>query len=89
MHFAPLLIITLLAFVVPILTSSFKRLLIPAMVGEILCGMVIGKSGFNLIEAGPWLSFLYHFGFAYLMFLSGLEINVELMRPRKEGPDHR
>lgn len=89
MHFLPLLIITLLAFFVPIITSSFKRLLIPAMVGEILCGMIIGKSGFNLIATGPWLNFLYHFGFAYLMFLSGLEIDVELMRPRKEGADHR
>ncbi|NOY54343.1 MAG: hypothetical protein GXP58_12135 [Deltaproteobacteria bacterium] len=89
MHFAPLLMITLLAFFVPILTSSFRKFLIPAMVGEILCGIIIGKSGLNLIEAGPWLSFLYHFGFAYLMFLSGLEIDVEWMRPRKKGPDHR
>jgi Kef-type K+ transport system membrane component KefB len=86
--FPPLLLITLLAFLVPILTSSFKNLLIPAMVGEILCGMIIGQSGFNLIQAGPWLTFLSHFGFAYLMFLSGLELDFDLMRPRKI-PGHR
>ena len=82
-YFAPLLLISLLAFLIPILTSIFRNLLIPAMVGEILCGMIIGKSGFNLIQEGAWLNFLSHFGFAYLMFLSGLEIDFELMRPRK------
>lgn len=85
LYFSPLLLITLLAFLVPILTSFFKKLLIPVMVGEILCGMIIGKSGFNLIHEGPWLIFLTHFGFAYLMFLSGLELDFDLMRPRKRA----
>ncbi len=81
--FTPLLLISLLAFLVPLLTSFFKKLFIPVMVGEILCGMVIGKSGLDLIPDGPWLSFLSHFGFAYLMFLSGIELDFDLMRPRK------
>jgi Kef-type K+ transport system membrane component KefB len=81
--FAPLLLITLLAFLIPIFTSFFRNLLIPAMVGEILCGMIIGKSGFDIIQEGAWLNFLSHFGFAYLMFLSGLEMDFELMRPKK------
>jgi Kef-type K+ transport system membrane component KefB/Trk K+ transport system NAD-binding subunit len=88
-YFSPLLLITVLAFFVPILTSSFKMFLVPAMVGEILCGMLVGKSGLNLIQEGPWLNFLYHFGFAYLMFLSGLEIDVERMRPRAKPAAHR
>ena len=88
--FFPLLLITALAFAVPILTSSFRKLLIPSMVGEILCGMVVGKSGLNLIQEGPWLAFLSHFGFAYLMFLSGLELDLDLLRPRRSlGPARR
>jgi Kef-type K+ transport system membrane component KefB len=87
-YFFPLLLITLLAFLVPIFTSFFKKLLIPAMVGEILCGIIIGKSGLNVIQEGPWLAFLSHFGFAYLMFLSGLELDFDLLRPRKTD-DHK
>lgn len=83
LSFSPLLLITLLAFLVPILTSFFKKLLIPVMVGEILCGIAIGKSGLDLIQEGPWLAFLTNFGFAYLMFLSGLELDFDVMRPRK------
>ena len=45
-------VLTLLAFLVPILTSFFKKLLIPAMVGEILCGIIIGKSGSKLKQIG-------------------------------------
>ncbi len=86
-YFSPLLIITLLAFLVPIFTSFFKKLMIPTMVGEILCGIIIGKSGLNLIQEGSWLTFLSHFGFAYLMFLSGLELDFDLIRPKKPfGP---
>ncbi len=81
--FFPLLLITLLAFVIPLVTAAFRKLLVPAMVGEILCGMIIGTSGLDLIREGPWLSFLSHFGFAYLMFLSGLELDFDLFRPRK------
>ena len=68
----PLLIITILAFTIPLLTSHIRWLVIPSIVGEI----IIGKSGFNLIQPSPWLDFLYLFGFALLMFMTGLEIDL-------------
>lgn len=72
-----LLIISLLAFATPIFLSSFKKIKIPYVVGEILVGLIVGKSFLNLIEHDIWIIFLSSLGLAYLMFLSGLEINVE------------
>jgi len=72
----PLLIITVLAFTIPLLLSHTRWLVIPCAVGEIIGGILIGKSGFNLIQANPWLDFIYLFGFALLMFTTGLKIDL-------------
>jgi len=79
----PLLIITILAFVIPLLTSHIRWLVIPCIVGEIIGGIIIGKSGFNLIQSSPWLDFLYLFGFALLMFMIGLEIDLSQLLTTK------
>lgn len=85
-NFLPLLLITALAFFAPILANRLKRFSIPIVVGEILAGMLIGRSGFNLIEPSPILNFLAEFGFVYLMFLSGLEVDFDLLIPeRRKG----
>jgi len=75
-----LIIIALAVFIVPILSRYLK---IPSIVGEILFGIAIGKSGLGLIMSGEWLSFLAHFGFLLLMFLSGFEIDFEYLE--KQG----
>ncbi len=77
--FLSLLLITGLAAFVPLLSSRFKKLRVPIVVGEIIAGMVIGKSGLNLIEPSPALIFLTLFGFTYLMFLSGLEVDFDII----------
>jgi Kef-type K+ transport system membrane component KefB len=88
--FIALLLITGLALAVPIMANRFRRFRLPIVVGEIFAGIVIGKSGFNLIEPSPTLNFLSEFGFAYLMFLSGLEVNFNLLMPEaEESPDKR
>ncbi len=72
-----LLIIMLCALIIPIITSRIKTIQIPVVVGEILIGILLGKSGFNIISPSLWLEFLSFFGFAFLMFSSGLEIDFE------------
>ncbi|KDR96188.1 trk system potassium uptake protein TrkA [Peptoclostridium litorale DSM 5388] len=81
-----LLVIVLLALFVPIVINKFKFLPIPIVVGEIIAGMIVGKSGLGLIEESSWLTFLYTFGLVFLMFLSGLEIDFKFIKPaRREG----
>ena len=91
-RFIPLLAVVLLAFLVPILLARFKR--VPAVVGEILAGILIGPSVLGLVDAHePTLEILAEIGFAFLMFLSGLEIDFSILfaasrrgRNKKKSP---
>ena len=82
--FTPLLIVISLAFVVPLLLTRFERLRLPIVVGEILAGIVVGSSGFGWVtHEDQLLTLLAEFGFVFLMFLAGMEIdfanlNIEL-----------
>ncbi|MEW8956975.1 cation:proton antiporter [Clostridium sp.] len=70
-----LLILSLFAFVTPFFVKGLKKIKIPYQVGEIFVGILIGKSGLNLISSDVWIIFLSELGLAYLIFLSGLEID--------------
>ena len=74
--FVPLLIVIFLAALVPIILSRFKKLSLPIVVGELIIGIIIGRSGFGIIQHhDPVLDLLSEFGFVFLMFLSGMEID--------------
>lgn len=77
--FVSLLIITALAAFVPLVASRLRHVRLPIVVGEILVGVIIGKSGFNLVEPSAALEFLTIFGFTYLMFISGLEVDFSIL----------
>lgn len=70
-----LVIVIMFAFLTPILQHRLKLHFIPVVVAEIIVGLIIGKSGFDLVEQGMWLETLSTLGFIFLMFLSGLEID--------------
>lgn len=74
--FAPLLLVVFLAFLVPLLLGRFKSIRLPIVVGEILAGILIGRSGLGWVNGeDPVLEILSEFGFVFLMFLSGMEID--------------
>jgi len=82
----PLLVITVLAALVPVVANRLGRLALPLVVVEIIAGMAIGKSGLDMVRSTPYLDFLAEFGFIYLMFLSGLEMNfAALLAPAPGG----
>ncbi|MCY4090921.1 MAG: monovalent cation:proton antiporter family protein [Caldilineaceae bacterium] len=84
--FAPLLIVIALAFIVPLLLVRFKRLRLPIVVGEILAGIVIGRSGFGWVtHEEPLLTLLAEFGFVFLMFLAGTEIDFANLNVERTG----
>ena len=89
--FTPLLIVISLAFIVPLLLTRFERLRLPIVVGEILAGIVVGRSGFGWVShEDQLLTLLAEFGFVFLMFLAGMEIdftnlNVELPGAARAG----
>ncbi len=82
--FLPLLLVVVLAFLVPVLISRFRR--IPVVVGEILAGIIIGPSVLGLVNGHePTLDLLAEIGFAFLMFLSGLEIDFSILFVASKG----
>lgn len=83
-NYDSLLILTIFAFITPIFINKIKKFKIPFVVGEIFIGILIGKSFFNLVREDVWISFLSHLGLAYLMFLSGLEIDIDRVKINKE-----
>jgi len=87
--FFSLLLITGLAAFVPLLASRLKKLRVPIVVGEIMAGMIVGKSGFNWIEPSPALEFLTLFGFTCLMFLSGLEVDFDIISGNSSNGERR
>lgn len=81
---ASLVVVLIVAFLTPILLHRFK-LSIPVVVAEIIMGLIIGKSGLNLVvEGDTWLQTLSMLGFIFLMFLSGLEIDFSSFEKGKK-----
>lgn len=75
-----LVIVIVAAFLTPILLHRFKLNIIPVVVAEILVGLIIGESGFNIVKPDEWLETLSTLGFIFLMFLSGLEIDFSAFK---------
>ncbi|MDC3414705.1 cation:proton antiporter [Aquibacillus sp. 3ASR75-11] len=64
-----------IAFFIPIILQRFKLTFVPVVIAEIIAGLIIGESGFNIISEDPLLELLSLLGFIFLMFISGLEID--------------
>lgn len=76
--FLSLVIVVLVAFLTPIILHRLHLKMIPVIVGEIIAGLIIGHSGFDLIHNDMWIETLSTLGFIYLLFLSGLEIDFSV-----------
>jgi Kef-type K+ transport system membrane component KefB len=81
-HFTNLLIVVAAALVAPLTLGFFPRFRLPAIVIEIVLGIVIGPSGLGWVKPDLPVSILALVGLAFLLFLSGLEIDVERLRGR-------
>ena len=85
-NFEPLLLIIALAFVVPLIMGRIRWM--PIIVGEILAGVLIGHSGFNLVGQNEILEIFSNIGLSFLMFLAGMEIDFDRLFPPKTKPEN-
>jgi Kef-type K+ transport system membrane component KefB/nucleotide-binding universal stress UspA family protein len=73
--FAILLVVIL---VVPII---FARLRLPGMIGLLMAGVVLGPHGWDVINSNStMMKLLSEIGLVYLMFVAGLEIDINQFR---------
>jgi Kef-type K+ transport system membrane component KefB len=78
----PILIFTLIVIVILITPILFRKLNIPGIVGLILAGAILGPHGFNVLLRDASILLFGTVGLLYIMFLSGLEMNLEEFRKK-------
>jgi Kef-type K+ transport system membrane component KefB len=74
----PIFVILAIAWIVPIVLSALEISRVPAVIVEIIAGVIIGPDVLGIVEGNePNLGFLANTGFLFLIFLSGLAIDVD------------
>jgi Kef-type K+ transport system membrane component KefB len=84
--FDTLALLTAVGLAGPLL-ASLPRLRIPVIIGELTAGLVIGKTGFGLIDdANPTFQLFANIGFALVMFVVGTHIPIRDPEMRSAVP---
>jgi Kef-type K+ transport system membrane component KefB len=72
--FAVLALLCAVAMLGPVLSLN-RMMHIPVVIGELLVGMVLGRSGFQVVDSNnEILTFLAQIGFALVMFVAGTHV---------------
>jgi Kef-type K+ transport system membrane component KefB len=80
LSFMNLLIICVVAAAAPLLLGFAPRLRVPSVIVEIVAGIVLGPSVLNIVHIDLPVQILALIGLAFLLFLSGLEIDPRRLR---------
>jgi Kef-type K+ transport system membrane component KefB len=75
-----LLIVVAVAFAAPFLLGLAPSLRIPAVVLEIVAGIVVGPSVLGWVEVDDTIAVLSTIGLGFLLFLGGLEVDFARLR---------
>jgi Kef-type K+ transport system membrane component KefB len=76
-HGSILLALLLIILSAKLLAELFERLRQPAVVGEILAGVLIGPSVLNWVQPSDFISIIAELGVIFLLFTVGLETKPE------------
>jgi Kef-type K+ transport system membrane component KefB len=82
LSFTSLAVVMAVAFAAPLVLGLFPRVRLPAVVVEIVLGIVIGPDVLGWAEADEPVRILSVVGLAFLLFLAGLELDPERLRGR-------
>lgn len=84
--FATLALLTAVGFAGPLL-ASLRRVQIPLIVGELLAGLALGKTGLGLLDvANPTFQLFANIGFALVMFVVGTHVPIRSREVRSALP---
>ncbi len=75
-----LLDLAIIFFLARLLGSILARFGVPAIIGEILTGLILGPSLFGLIQANDILILLAEIGIIFLLFQIGLEVDLDRLK---------
>jgi len=82
----PVLIFSLLLFIILLAPILLKRIRIPGIIGLIISGVLVGPHGFNLLAKTDAIQLFSTIGLLYIMFIAGLELDLnEFKRNRHKS----
>ncbi len=82
LSYTGLLVVALAAFLAPLVVDLAPVPAVPAIVVELIAGIVIGPHVLGLVEVDEAIEVLSQIGLVFLFFLAGLEIAFERIRGR-------
>lgn len=74
---------SIVLFIVLLSPIILRRFRIPSIIGLMIAGMFIGEHGLNLLERQGSISLLATIGLMYIMFLAGLEVDMQSFKEKK------
>lgn len=80
--FSNVVIVAAVAFAGPLALGLFPKLRLPAVVLEIVLGIALGPSGLGWVKSDLPVQVLALVGLAFLLFLAGLEVELERLSGR-------
>jgi Kef-type K+ transport system membrane component KefB len=72
----PVLIFSLILFIILLSPILLRKLNIPGIIGLIIAGVVIGPYGLNILEKNSAIDLFSTIGLLYIMFIAGLELDM-------------
>ncbi|HRD06671.1 MAG: cation:proton antiporter [Saprospiraceae bacterium] len=72
----PVLIFSLILFIILMAPVILKRINIPSIIGLIISGVIIGPNALNIIEKSSAVELFSTIGLLYIMFIAGLELDM-------------
>ena len=79
----PVLVFSIILFIILFAPILLSRLKIPAVIGLIVAGIIVGPNGFNILMRNSSVELFGTVGLLYIMFLAGLEIDLNEFRKNK------
>lgn len=80
----PIVTFAILLAVILTVPPLFEKLRLPGLVGLIAAGVILGPNGLNILQTKqPTMELLSDIGLVYLMFVAGLEVDMEQFRKTK------
>ena len=72
----PVLIFSLILFIILLSPILLKKINIPGIIGLIISGVIIGPHGLNILAKNSAVDLFSTIGLLYIMFIAGLELDM-------------
>lgn len=79
----PVLIFSLILFIILLAPILLKRIRIPGIIGLIVSGIIIGPAGLNVLEKSLFVDVFSTIGLLYIMFIAGLELDLNQFKANR------